>query len=167
MSFTGQLGTNLSKPGSILLGSIGSSPLTVTVSDSLNNWSDSTARQLGYFIQNADTISLSDSARVVLGLHKSLDDNADNWNDAVVTQILGFLRVYVGDTLAFWDDFIFKQRINQATEQLVYKPSEVEYIRRYLNDVVIETLGTFTPSSNVVYKANEVTYIRRYLNDVV
>ena len=167
MSFTGQLGTSLSKPGSILLGSIGASPLSVTVSDSLNNWNDSTARQLGHFVQKSDTLELSDSARVVLGLHKSLSSDANNWNDAVITQILGFLRVSIGDTLAFWDDFIFKQRINQATEQLVYKPYEVEYIRRYLNDVVIETLGTFTPSSNVVYKANEVTYIRRYLNDVV
>ena len=167
MSFTGQLGTSLSKPGSILLGSIGSSPLSVTVSDSLNNWNDSTARQLGYFLQKADTLALSDSASVVLGLHKSLSDDGANLSDSVVTQILGFLRVSIGDTLNFWDDFIFKQRINQATEQLIYKPSEVEYIRRYLNDVVIETLGTFTPSSNVVYKTNEVTYIRRYLNDVV
>lgn len=167
MAFTGQLGTAQSQLGSILLGSTGEAPLNVTISDSLNSWNDSTARQLGYFVQKTDTLALSDGARAVLGLHKSFSDDGANLSDAIITQLAALIRLTVGDTLNFWDDFIFKQRINQATPQLVYKPNEVEYIRRYLNDVVIETLGTFTPSTNVVYKPNEVTYIRRYLNDVV
>lgn len=166
MSFTGQLGTALSKPGSILLGSIGSSPLNVTVTDNLNAWSDATARQLGYFITNSDTITLSDSARAVLGLNRLTSDNADNWNDSISSFIIGVLRRSVADTLRNYSDGVEVLRQNTSVPQFTYKPNEVAYIRRYLNDVVVENLGSFSFPAQVIYKANEVTYIRRYLNDV-
>ena len=166
MSFTGQLGTSLSQPGQILLGSIGSAPLNITVSDNLDNWNDSTARQLGYFLQPSDTLTFTDSIRVVLGLHLNANDNLDNWLDEVTTRIIGFLRLTLSDSLNNWDDAIALFKENTATPQLIYKPNEVEYIRRYLNDVVIENLGSYSFPAQVVYKPNEIIYLRRYLNDV-
>lgn len=166
MSFTGQLGTVLSQPGSILLGSIGSTPLTISVSDSLNNWQDTTARQLGHFLQLNDTLVLSDSARVVLELNRIVGDDLNNWLDDIAFFIFGVYFVNVSDNLNNWFDFIERTKTNEATPQLVYKPDEVIYLRRYLNDVVIENLGEFTSSARVIYKAGELVYLRRYLNDV-
>lgn len=166
MVFTGQLGTPFSQPGQILLGSIGPTALSITVSSDLNSWQDSTARQLGKLLNVSDTLVFSDAVRIVLGLHKLIGDNLDNWSDAVTTNVPGFFSISVSDSLNNWLDEIALVKTNTATVQLVYKLDEVNYIRRYLNDVVTEVTDSFTFPSVTIYKANEIIYIRRYLNDV-
>lgn len=166
MSFTGQLGTSSSQLGQLLLGSVGTAALTVSVSDSLNNWQDSTIHILGKLRLVSDTLSFSDATRVVLGLHPALNDNLDNWLDDINVSLPGLLNVSVSDVLNNWDDFVALFKQNTATQQLVYKLNEVNYIRRYLNDVVTEVTDSFSFPSITVYKADEITYIRRYLNDV-
>lgn len=166
MAFTGQLGTSQSQLGNILLGAVGSLEHTVTVSSNLNSWQDSTARVLGKLRLVSDTLSLSDATQIILGLRKIIGDDADNWADDIGVIAPGSFFVSVDGTLNNWDDFVLTQKINQATPQLVYKPLEVEYIRRYLNDAVIERTSVGSSVTNVIYKADEITYIRRYLNDV-
>lgn len=166
MGFTGQLGTDQSQLGNILLGAIGIEELNITVSSNLNSWQDSTVLTVGKLRLVSDTLVFSDTFRIVLGLNQLPNDNLNSWLDNIDFQLPTSFGISVNDSLNNWDDLVLIFKQNVATPQLVYKLDEVNYIRRYLNDVVTEVTDSFSFPSAAVYKPNEIMYIRRYLNDV-
>ena len=121
---------------------------TANVSDSLNNWTDvvltdnagnpipplSDSLTMGdgqnlilhHRLQPTETLSLSDTNLITLGINFGVSDsNVANWNDAAVVAMVIALSVSGADQLVMSD----------AATKLMNTPT-TNYLRRYLNDVV-------------------------------